>query len=36
MEVHAVERALSRMLSRNRPSVRDELTEFANAEGYAL
>jgi phosphotransferase system enzyme I (PtsP) len=36
MEVHAAERALSRLMSRNRPSIRDELTEFATAEGYAL
>jgi phosphotransferase system enzyme I (PtsP) len=36
LEVHVVEREVSRLLSRNRPSIRDELTEFANAEGYAL
>jgi phosphotransferase system enzyme I (PtsP) len=36
MEVQAVERALARLMSRNRPSIRDELTEFAIAEGYAL
>ncbi|MGD9979917.1 MAG: phosphoenolpyruvate--protein phosphotransferase [Hyphomonadaceae bacterium] len=36
MEVHDVERALSRLMSRNRPSIRDELTEFAAAAGYAL
>ena len=36
IEAHTVERALSRLMSRNRPSIRDELTEFAVAEGYAL
>ncbi|MGD9965332.1 MAG: phosphoenolpyruvate--protein phosphotransferase [Hyphomonadaceae bacterium] len=36
MEVHEVERALSRLMARNRPSIRDELTEFAMTAGYAL
>jgi phosphotransferase system enzyme I (PtsP) len=36
MEVSAVERVLARLMSRNRPSIRNELTEFAVAEGYAL
>ena len=36
MEVQAVERVLTKLMSRNRPSIRNELTEFAIAEGYAL
>ena len=36
MEVQAVERVLAKLMSRNRPSIRNELTEFAAAEGYAL
>jgi signal transduction protein with GAF and PtsI domain len=36
MDVNATERALARLMSRNRPSIRYELTEFATSEGYAL
>jgi phosphotransferase system enzyme I (PtsP) len=36
MEAQTTADAVARLMSRNRPSIRNELTEFARAEGYAL
>jgi phosphotransferase system enzyme I (PtsP) len=36
MDSRVAETALARLMARNRPSIRNELTEFATAAGYAL